>query len=138
MNSQNQRVLERLRRGPLTQLQAYDELGITRLGARVFELKDEGHLITSEMVTVKNRHGDDCRVAQYNLTLKPDRNGLYPADSWRESNPGYQQTPPRRVRINGVECIEVDGGLVYDASRLGRGESNEQGGGGCKRKKPKS
>lgn len=64
---QNERVMERLRKGPLTQLQAYDELGITRLGARVYELRNAGNFITSEMVTVRNRHGEECRVAEYQL-----------------------------------------------------------------------
>lgn len=69
MNTQNEKVLSRLRRGPLTQLQAYDELGITRLGARVYDLRSEGHEIASKTVTRINRHGQACRVAEYALEV---------------------------------------------------------------------
>ena len=67
MSNQNERGLERLRKGPLTQLEAYDELGITRLGARVFELRELGKEINAEMVEVRNRNGEPCRVARYSL-----------------------------------------------------------------------
>ena len=52
--TQTQAVLERLHHGPLTQLQAYSEIGTTRLAARVEELRKAGHVINTEMVTSHN------------------------------------------------------------------------------------
>lgn len=67
--NQNEMVLSRLRRGSLTQLQAYEELGITRLGARVYDLRMQGHEITAKTVTRTNRHGQACRVAEYAMEV---------------------------------------------------------------------
>ena len=66
-DSQCARLLARLERGPINPMQAWDELGIYRLGARVFDLRSAGHAIVRVMVPVPNRYGEDCRVAQYRL-----------------------------------------------------------------------
>jgi hypothetical protein len=65
--SQCDRLLDRLKRGPITPMEAWSELGIYRLGARVFDLKASGHDIDRELVPVSNRFGEECRVAQYRL-----------------------------------------------------------------------
>lgn len=65
--SQCDRLLSRLKRGPITPMEAWSELGIYRLGARVFDLKASGHDIDRELVPVSNRFGEECRVAQYRL-----------------------------------------------------------------------
>lgn len=65
--SQCDRLLNRLKRGPITPMEAWSELGIYRLGARVFDLKASGHEIDRELVPVSNRFGEECRVAQYRL-----------------------------------------------------------------------
>lgn len=62
--TQAEKVLERLRRGPLTALEAQRELGIMRLAARIDELRVQ-HKIETTMVKVKNREGQVCRVASY-------------------------------------------------------------------------
>lgn len=63
---QKQRVLNWLQEGKtLTRLQALTELGIFELSARLIELKQDGHKIKSESITVQNRWGEKCRVAQY-------------------------------------------------------------------------
>ena len=49
---------------PLT---AWSELGIYRLGARVYDLRQAGHNITSDRKPVENRFGEECRVALYTL-----------------------------------------------------------------------
>lgn len=71
--SQCERLLARLKRGPITPLEAWSELGIYRLGARVFDLKEQGHEITREMVAVSNKFGEECRVAQYTLLRRQGR-----------------------------------------------------------------
>lgn len=67
--SQVDRVLERLRAAPLTQMEALTELGVMRLGARILELRDAGHKIETETVEVATRiTGETARVARYRLT----------------------------------------------------------------------
>ena len=50
----------------ITQRDAY-QLGIYRLGARIYELKDEGTPIKTEMVQVTNADGSKTYVARYGL-----------------------------------------------------------------------
>lgn len=70
MNStttQNQQVLAYIKRyGSITPLQALDKLGVMRLGARCWELKQDGVPITKTMVKVRTREGT-TRVARYSL-----------------------------------------------------------------------
>jgi hypothetical protein len=55
----------------ITAKHAMDELGIFRLGARIYDLKAQGVPIKSGWMTVKNRRGEDCRVKMYYLTGEP-------------------------------------------------------------------
>jgi hypothetical protein len=48
-------------------LMAWRELGIYRLGARIFELKKDGHQITSRLIDVVNNLGEAARVAEYRM-----------------------------------------------------------------------
>lgn len=64
--SQCQRIEAALKKGPLTTLMAY-RFGCLRLSERIRELKARGLRIHSEMVTVRNRYGQRCRVARYRL-----------------------------------------------------------------------
>ena len=64
---QNAALLDALQRKPMTATEIWQELGIARASARVFDLRTEGHDIRSEAITVRNRHGDTCRVALYRL-----------------------------------------------------------------------
>lgn len=61
-------VLRRLRTNPapLTPAEALREAGIMRLAARVQDLRDQGHEIVSELVTVQGRTGP-ARVAAYQM-----------------------------------------------------------------------
>lgn len=64
--TQAKRILEYMKKnGGITSLDAARDLGCMRLGARIFELKDDGHEIKSEFVEVKNRYGEKCRVKRY-------------------------------------------------------------------------
>lgn len=62
MQRKNARVLARLKRGPLTALQALKELGQMRLAARIHELRCEGVSVKRTMV----KRGRS-RVAVYSL-----------------------------------------------------------------------
>jgi len=56
--------------GSITSLQAIRDLGITRLAAVILLIKKEGVEIDTEMITVKNRDGDNCHVARYSFAKK--------------------------------------------------------------------
>lgn len=69
--TQSQRVLDYLQQGKkLTCLNAFNELGITQVAARIFELKREGKIILSSRIKVKNRYGEDCIVSEYFMEVQ--------------------------------------------------------------------
>jgi hypothetical protein len=64
--TQSERVLKYLEDGKkLTCLNAFNELGITQVAARIFELKEQGHPIKKKMISVTNRYDEKCSVAEY-------------------------------------------------------------------------
>ncbi len=66
--TQKEKVLKYLQSGKgLTTMQAINKWGITRLGSRIFELREDGHHITTNMKQVKTRDGDKTIVAEYRL-----------------------------------------------------------------------
>lgn len=65
---QTERILQYMRDfGSITQLEAMQDLGCMRLGARIFDLKREGYEIKKETETSKNRYGEDTSYARYRL-----------------------------------------------------------------------
>ena len=52
--------------GSITTMQAFG-IGVTRLASRIFDIRRMGIEIESEMVSVKNREGETCRVARYKI-----------------------------------------------------------------------
>lgn len=65
---QTDRVLNYMREfGAITALEAMRDLGIMRLGARCYDLKQQGIAIETSMKTVKNRWGENTHVAEYRL-----------------------------------------------------------------------
>lgn len=68
IRTQTEAVLDYLREvGPLTQHEASARLGVARLGARVWDLKQRGHAIHTELVEAPSRYGGPARVARYSL-----------------------------------------------------------------------
>ena len=66
MQTQNKRLLAYLAEHKyITALEAINELGIYRLASRICDLRHIGYKIASEMITVKNRFDEDCRVKRY-------------------------------------------------------------------------
>jgi hypothetical protein len=62
-------ILEALRRGPITPLEALKDHGCLRLAARIEELRSDGHTIVTEMVKVNGK-----KFGQYVL-IKEKQNG---------------------------------------------------------------
>ena len=66
--TQEEKILDYMERnGSITPLEAMNQLGIMRLGARIFDLKESGIKIITERVTEKNRFGELCSFARYRL-----------------------------------------------------------------------
>lgn len=51
--------------GSITSLQAFADLGNSRLSATIFSLKKKGIIINGETIAVRNRFGDKCYVKKY-------------------------------------------------------------------------
>ena len=60
------KFMETHKRG-ITPLQAMDHFGCMRLSGRIHDLREMGYKISSDLVEVKNRDGEKCRVSQYRL-----------------------------------------------------------------------
>ena len=56
--------------GYITSWQAYRDLGITQLGARIKELKDAGYQFKTENVKTKNRYEKPTHYYKYYLIDK--------------------------------------------------------------------
>ena len=66
--TQKERVLTAMRNyGSISPWYAFNHLGNTRLAATIFQLKKDGHIISSTTETGKNKFGDDVRYARYTL-----------------------------------------------------------------------
>ena len=62
MVSQKQMVLDYIREfGSITPIDAFRDLGVTRLAAKIFELREDGHDIHTEREYGKNRFGNRTR-----------------------------------------------------------------------------
>lgn len=53
--------------GSITSWEAFQDYGITRLSAVVFNLKKDGHNIDTNMCSKRNRYGDKVNFAEYKL-----------------------------------------------------------------------
>ena len=66
--TQCEKVLRHLRTfGSITPMEAMQEYGIMRLGARCWDLRNSGIPVVSEIVAGKNRYGETTHYAKYRL-----------------------------------------------------------------------
>ncbi len=64
--TQREKVIDYITRyGSITSWEAYIELGITQLGARIFELKREGYKFNDEFVSRLNRDKQPVLFKKY-------------------------------------------------------------------------
>ena len=64
--TQGERIIDYLKEfGSITWIEAYRDLGIARLGARIFDLKKSGYKIETETEVSKNRYGEPVHFARY-------------------------------------------------------------------------
>lgn len=66
--NQRQRIMQYLNEeGSITRAEAFSELGIVELPARICELERMGFEFGKEIVHKKNRYGDPIRFTKYTL-----------------------------------------------------------------------
>ena len=67
MLSQNERILRHIKdHGSITTLEAFQDYGVTRLSARIWDLRHKmGHEIESETIAGKNRYGETTTFSKY-------------------------------------------------------------------------
>jgi hypothetical protein len=63
--SQTTEILDMLKRGPVTAMDALQKAGCFRLAARIADLRQAGHHIETETIEVNGKH-----IAQYTLKEK--------------------------------------------------------------------
>ena len=66
--TQKERVLKYMQDfGSITQAQAFNDLGVFRLAARIAELRQRGIPIKSEHKAGKNRYGETVYFSEYSI-----------------------------------------------------------------------
>lgn len=66
--TQKERIIEYIREfGSISSWEAYSDLGITQLGARIDQLKKEGYEFKTEWESKKNRYGETVNFKRYYL-----------------------------------------------------------------------
>lgn len=66
--TQDERILRHLQDyGSITSWCAIEEYGITRLSAKIYNLKADGYKIEGEMVKDTNRYGESVSYKRYEL-----------------------------------------------------------------------
>lgn len=66
--TQCERILEYITEfGSITTLEAFKDLGCTRLASRICDLKRKGYSFDSEFVKSKNRYGEPVTYKRYRL-----------------------------------------------------------------------
>lgn len=87
VRTQTDQVLNYLRNnGPLDQFTAKDELGVLRLGARIWDLKQRGYAIRTELIEAPTEYGG-TRIAQYSLLREAAASAARPASRSSEVDP---------------------------------------------------
>ena len=66
--TQCQKILDYINRyGSISSWEAYRDLSITQLGARLFELKRKGYVFEKERIKTTNRMGEKTHYDKYRL-----------------------------------------------------------------------
>jgi hypothetical protein len=66
--NQKQKVLRHLKTyGSITPLEAFNDYAIMRLTSRICELKNEGYIIKSELVSSTNKFNEKVSFSKYTL-----------------------------------------------------------------------
>ena len=95
--TQKEMVLSWLKKTTIGPMEAMRELGIMRLAARIKDLRDDGHHIEMTWEYVRDRFGEERRVARY--TLKELANGTAPKNKDKVGQSGSRAEKPSTSRM---------------------------------------
>ena len=74
--TQGERVIEYIKRfGSITPMEAFGDLGITKLATRISELRKEGMEFKKEYIKSKNRFGETVDYMRYSFPKEGDADG---------------------------------------------------------------
>lgn len=74
MATQHNLILDYIRKyGSITSMEAFSELGITKLATRVSELIKAGYTFDKEIVKGTNRYGDNVHYSRYSNPREPEK-----------------------------------------------------------------
>ena len=66
--TQSERVLDYMKEfGSISSLEAFKDLGITRLSARIYELEHQGHNIERTQESMRNRYNEKTSFTRYSI-----------------------------------------------------------------------
>ena len=71
MTTQTDDVLQLLKEGDVTPLKSWSEIGVYRLGARVFDLRRQGYVIDCKMRDYTTTRGRKVKLSVYSLISEP-------------------------------------------------------------------
>lgn len=72
--TQKERIIEYINQfGSITSWQAYQDLGIMQLGARIDQLQKEGYVFKTEWEQQMNRYGEPVSFKRYYLKEKVEQ-----------------------------------------------------------------
>ena len=78
--TQNERVYNyMLKHGSITSLEAFEQLGVTRLSARIFDLRLLGYKIGKQAMKGRNRFGNVVYYDSYHI-INEDKDGIQKAE----------------------------------------------------------
>ena len=73
--TQKQRIIDYIQQfGSISSWEAYADLGITQLGARIDQLKKDGYEFETEWESKKNRYGDNTTYKRYRIAEMIEEN----------------------------------------------------------------
>ena len=76
--SQKDRIINYIRQfGSITSWEAYQDLGVMQLGARIDQLQKEGYVFRTEWESKKNRYGENVSFKRYYLADMTAENMKY-------------------------------------------------------------
>ena len=66
--TQCERIIDYMNKfGSITTMEAFSDLGITRLASRIHDLREDGYEIEREIIRGKNRFGEPVHYMRYSL-----------------------------------------------------------------------
>lgn len=69
--TQCERIIDYIKTfGSITTLDAFKDLGITRLASRIHDLTEDGFEFEREMITSRNRYGELVHYKRYSLKME--------------------------------------------------------------------